>query len=73
MHDCKFVRYLIVLLLAGCAADYVWDKPGATAQALEADQLECAKQAAGWASRAIRESVRQSCMQEKDWRLRLKE
>jgi len=68
------VRYLIVLLLAGCAADYVWDKPGATAQALEADQSECAKRPTGkWASRALRESMYASCMREKDWRLRLKE
>jgi hypothetical protein len=68
------VRYLILLLLAGCAAtDYVWYKPGATAEALEADQLECAKQTADWVSRAAKESLRASCMREKDWRLRLKE
>ncbi len=77
VHDCKFVRYLMVLLLAGCAAsDYVWYKPGATAQSLEADQSECTKQASAtldWGSRALLESRRASCMREKDWRLKLKE
>ena len=67
------MRYLVVLLLAGCApADYVWYKPGATAQALEADQRECATHTTGWTSRAVRKSVFANCMREKDWRLKLK-
>jgi hypothetical protein len=74
------VRCLIVWLLAGCAAppEYIWDKPGATAQTLEADQNECAKQAAitprgGFTSRGSRAAARATCMQEKGWHLRLKE
>jgi hypothetical protein len=70
----RIMRYLIVLLLAGCAtADYVWYKPGATAQALEDDQRECETRAIGWTSRAVRKSALANCMREKAWRLRLKE
>lgn len=64
------MRYLVVLLLAGCATtEHVWDKPGASEQDWHMDRGACNAQAA---SHAPLGSVQWavifgSCMNGKGW------
>lgn len=41
----KLILLATVLVLAGCAGQRVWTKPGATAQDFERDKWECQAQA----------------------------
>lgn len=41
------MRYLLVLLLVGCATETYWEKPGASAQQFEMDRGQCQAQAFG--------------------------
>ncbi len=59
------MRYLIVLLLAGCT-QYVWVKPDATHQDFNRDSGQCKAQAFG-APPAQAAIVYSNCMYGKDW------
>lgn len=39
------MRYLVVLLITGCATQTYWEKPGASAREFEADRGQCQAQA----------------------------
>jgi uncharacterized protein YceK len=41
----KLILLATVLILAGCASQRVWTKPGATAQDFERDKWDCQAQA----------------------------
>lgn len=65
------MRYLVVLLLAGCATtERVWEKPGATQQEFAQDQGQC--QAQGFGAPAGPTSLQaammmNACMRGKGW------
>lgn len=67
------MRYLIVLLLAGCAAqppqEYEWDKPGASPQEFAMDRGQCQAQAFGAPGMPALQvaMIFGGCMQGKGW------
>lgn len=61
------MRYLIVLLLSGCAAEGGWDKPGATDQNFAMDRGQCVAQAYAAPSSFQQQAIIIGCMQGKGW------
>jgi hypothetical protein len=63
------MRYLIVLLLAGCATtEGSWSKSGATEHDLHMDRGQCtAQMEAAPVSLLLRKSMFPACMQGKGW------
>jgi hypothetical protein len=58
------MRYLAVLLLAGCASH--WDRPGGTADAFERDLYACQKDAAAAPTQRYERMV-DACLRLKGW------
>lgn len=68
--------YLAVLLLAGCAKEVFWDKPGASAEDFNRDIAQCRAQAFSIPGAMYNLNqvaiVQSSCLQGKGWYMREK-
>lgn len=65
------MRYLFVLLLAGCATEKVWYQPGASNRDFEMDKGQCQAQAFGAPGMYTMQvaMIFNSCMRGKGWQL----
>jgi hypothetical protein len=61
------MRYLVVLLLIGCAKEGGWDKPGATDQDFHADRGQCIAQSYQAITAYQQQAIMAGCMQGKGW------
>lgn len=62
------MRYLIVLLLAGCATKQGgWEKPGATNQEFMRDRGDCVSRAFVAPAAYQQSAIITGCMQSKGW------
>lgn len=66
------MRYLVVLLLAACAKEGAWMKPGATDQDFHADRGECVSKAFVAPTANQQSMILAGCMQGKGWHWREK-
>lgn len=61
------MRYLIVLLLVGCAKEGGWDKSGATSQDFYQDRGQCVAQSFAAPTAGQQQMIMIGCMQGKGW------